>query len=61
MAADTLRFRDYKGLCPSSWPGLTRPSTPSSAPAKAWMRGSSPRKTDIQGIRRYTPVVAGGS
>jgi hypothetical protein len=38
-----------------------RLSTPSSAPGKTWMRGSSPRKTDIQGIRRYTPEVAGGS
>ena len=40
------------GRMTSSWPGLARPSTPSSARTKAWMRGSSPRKTTLGSYER---------
>src|SRR5882672_8647230 len=38
------RWRDTKPAT-SSWPGLTRPSTPLSPQGRAWMPGSSPGMT----------------
>ena len=53
-AAGSQHRRLPPGLTPSpntsSWPGLTRPSTPSSGVrAKTWMPGSSPGMTSFEG------------
>ena len=42
---------------PSSWSGLTRPST---APDGAWILGSSPRMTNVEDGGWQTTVDAGG-